>query len=50
MDLASIEVREKLDLLTLPEDADKPVILRFDPSDSVDPEFVPPPPVRAPKE
>ena len=32
MDLASIEVREKLDLLTLPEDADKPVILRFDPS------------------
>lgn len=32
MDLASIEVREKLDLLTLPEDAEKPVILRFDPS------------------
>jgi HAE1 family hydrophobic/amphiphilic exporter-1 len=32
MDLASIEVREKLDLITLPEDADKPVILRFDPS------------------
>jgi HAE1 family hydrophobic/amphiphilic exporter-1 len=32
MDLASIEVRERLDLLTLPEDAGKPVILRFDPS------------------
>jgi HAE1 family hydrophobic/amphiphilic exporter-1 len=32
MDLASIEVREKLDLLTLPEDVEKPVILRFDPS------------------
>lgn len=32
MDLASIEVREKLDLITLPEDVEKPVILRFDPS------------------
>lgn len=32
MDFASIEVREKLDLLSLPQDAEKPVILRFDPS------------------
>ena len=32
MDFASIDVREKLDLVTLPRDADKPVILRFDPA------------------
>ncbi len=32
MDLASLDVREKLDLITLPRDAEKPVILRFDPS------------------
>ena len=32
MDLASLEVREKLDLINMPEDAEKPVILRFDPS------------------
>lgn len=32
MDIASLEVREKLDFVNLPRDADKPVILRFDPS------------------
>lgn len=32
MDYASIDVREKLDLITLPQDAEKPIILRFDPS------------------
>ncbi len=32
MDMASMDVREKLDLLNLPEDVKKPVILRFDPS------------------
>ena len=32
MDLASLEVREKLDFVTLPRDALRPVILRFDPS------------------
>ena len=32
MDFASLEVREKLDVLTLPRDADPPVLLRFDPS------------------
>ena len=32
MNLASIDVREKVDLLTLPDDASKPVLLRFDPS------------------
>jgi len=32
MNLASIDVREKIDLLTLPDDAKKPVLLRFDPS------------------
>ena len=32
MDMASIDVREKLDLIALPEDAEKSVILRFDPS------------------
>ncbi len=32
MDLASLDVREKLDLIVPPEDAEKSVILRFDPS------------------
>ncbi len=32
MDLAGIEVREKLDLLQLPLDATRPLLLRFDPS------------------
>lgn len=32
MDLLSMEAREKLDRLTLPEDAEEPIILRFDPS------------------
>jgi HAE1 family hydrophobic/amphiphilic exporter-1 len=32
MDMASIDVREKLDLIELPRDAGKPIILRFDPS------------------
>ncbi len=32
MNLAALEVREKLGFVTLPRDADKPVILRFDPS------------------
>jgi len=32
MDLASMEVREKLDRLILPEGSDDPIVLRFDPS------------------
>ena len=32
MDFASLDVREKLDLLQLPQDASKPILLRFDPS------------------
>lgn len=32
MDLAGVDVREKLDLIELPEDAKRPVILRFDPA------------------
>lgn len=32
MDLASLEVREKLDVIELPRDVKRPVILRFDPS------------------
>ncbi|HSR69592.1 MAG TPA: efflux RND transporter permease subunit [Acidobacteriota bacterium] len=32
MDLAALDVREKLDFVTLPRDAEKSVILRFDPS------------------
>ncbi|TXK64455.1 efflux RND transporter permease subunit [Alkalisalibacterium limincola] len=32
MDIASIEVRDKLEVLRLPLEAEKPVILRFDPS------------------
>jgi HAE1 family hydrophobic/amphiphilic exporter-1 len=32
MDLAALDVRERLDVLQLPADADRPVLLRFDPS------------------
>ncbi len=32
MDFASLDVREKLDLVNLPRDAHKPILLRFDPS------------------
>ena len=32
MDLLSMEIREKLDRLVLPEDAESPIVLRFDPS------------------
>ncbi|QHJ10417.1 Efflux pump membrane transporter BepE [Paraglaciecola mesophila] len=32
MDMASLEVREKLDILILPLDVEKPVLLRFNPS------------------
>ena len=32
MDMLSMEVREKLDRLILPEEAENPVVLRFDPS------------------
>ena len=32
MDFASLDIREKLDRLQLPQDAKKPVLLRFDPS------------------
>lgn len=32
MDLASLEVREKLDILQLPLDVEKPLLLRFNPS------------------
>ena len=32
MDFASIDVREKLDRVRLPNDVDKPVLLRFDPA------------------
>ncbi|HUV09195.1 MAG TPA: efflux RND transporter permease subunit, partial [Spirochaetia bacterium] len=32
MDLAAIDIREKLDGVILPDDAEKPIILRFDPS------------------
>ncbi|RKY89147.1 AcrB/AcrD/AcrF family protein [candidate division KSB1 bacterium] len=32
MDFAAMDVREKLDLLYLPQDAEKPVLMRFDPS------------------
>jgi hydrophobic/amphiphilic exporter-1 (mainly G- bacteria), HAE1 family len=32
MDLAAVEVREKIDLLVLPLDASRPLLLRFDPS------------------
>jgi len=32
MDLAGVDVREKLDILTLPLEASRPLLLRFDPS------------------
>lgn len=32
MDYAGVDVREKLDLLNLPDDAERPLLLRFDPS------------------
>ncbi|HVS03323.1 MAG TPA: efflux RND transporter permease subunit [Thermoanaerobaculia bacterium] len=32
MDFAALDVRQKLELLTLPREADKPVLLRFDPA------------------
>ena len=32
MDFSSMGVREKLDLVDLPDDAERPVLLRFDPS------------------
>ncbi len=32
MDFASLDVRERLDMVRLPVDAEKPVLLRFDPS------------------
>ncbi|MGB5336540.1 MAG: efflux RND transporter permease subunit, partial [Woeseiaceae bacterium] len=32
MDIAGVDVREKLDILTLPLEAERPLLLRFDPS------------------
>ena len=32
MDLAALDVRERLDVLRLPDDAERPLLLRFDPS------------------
>ena len=32
MDFAGVDVREKIDLLRLPDEADRPLLLRFDPS------------------
>jgi HAE1 family hydrophobic/amphiphilic exporter-1 len=32
MDFAALDVRQKLDLITLPRDAGKPILLRFDPA------------------
>ncbi len=32
MDFAALDVRERLDLLQLPDDADRPILLRYDPS------------------
>ncbi len=32
MDLAALDVRERLDMLQLPADAERPVLLRYDPS------------------
>ena len=34
MDFAALDVRQKLELLTLPEEAEKPVLLRFDPENA----------------
>jgi HAE1 family hydrophobic/amphiphilic exporter-1 len=33
MDFAALDVREKLDVIRLPEQAQKPIVLRFDPAD-----------------
>ena len=32
MDLAALDVRERLDVVELPDDADRPILLRYDPS------------------
>ena len=32
MDMAALDVRERLDLVVLPDDAGRPVLLRYDPS------------------
>ncbi|NIV50170.1 MAG: AcrB/AcrD/AcrF family protein, partial [Gammaproteobacteria bacterium] len=32
MDLAALDVRERLDMLLLPADAERPILLRYDPS------------------
>lgn len=32
MDFASLDVREKLDMLNLPQDAEQPILLRYDPA------------------
>ena len=32
MDLAALDVRERLDLVELPDDAGRPILLRYDPS------------------
>ena len=32
MDLAALDVRERLDMLRLPADAERPILLRYDPS------------------
>jgi HAE1 family hydrophobic/amphiphilic exporter-1 len=32
MDLAALDVRERLDVLILPDDAERPILLRYDPS------------------
>ncbi|MEM7048535.1 MAG: efflux RND transporter permease subunit [Acidobacteriota bacterium] len=32
MDIAGLEVRERLDVLDLPDDAERPILLRYDPS------------------
>jgi HAE1 family hydrophobic/amphiphilic exporter-1 len=32
MDMAALDVRERLDLIQLPDDAERPVLLRYDPS------------------
>lgn len=32
MDMAALDVRERLDLVVLPDDAERPVLLRYDPS------------------
>ena len=32
MDMAALDVRERLDMVVLPDDAERPVLLRYDPS------------------